>query len=191
MTDPATTALIAAGAKKLGGFAIDWVKGEPPEQLAAALAARISENDFQLLSFETLARDDGFWDFVQDVRQQFEFDDGRAGEIVRGHVGDVRGSAELDALVSRIVTLLRALLPVVVRGGSEAAGLQSALQHQDAVEIQRNLETNRQTLDEIRDAITALHRQEAAAAQGAERDGRCIRSRMAERSRARRLGAAC
>jgi tetratricopeptide (TPR) repeat protein len=155
VTDPVTTALIVAGAKKLGAFAVDWAKGGPPERLAAALAARVSENDFQLLSFESLARDDDYRDFVSDTRQQLQFDDWRAAEIVSRHVGDVRGDVEHEALVRRIVALLRALLPAVVPGGSEALGLQTALQHEDAVKTQEGLEANQQKLEAIHEAITA------------------------------------
>jgi hypothetical protein len=155
MPDPITTAFIVAGAKKLGGIAIEWLKADPPEQLVAALAGRIEENDFQLLSFDSLVHDERYLNFVSDTRQLLQFDEARAAWILRAHVDDIRGEKETDALVQRVVDLLRALLPAVV-GGREAIGLQTALQHQDATEIGRGVEANQQAIQAVQEAIGRL-----------------------------------
>jgi uncharacterized protein HemY len=149
-----------AGAKKLGSVALDWVKGDPHEQLAAALAGRVTENDFQLVRFDSLVRDEKYVNFISDTRQTFEFDEDRAAYIVRGHVGDIRGETETDALVGRVVDLLRALLPTVVER-REAIGLQTALQHQDSANVTRAVEANQQTLNSLHDAMAQLQAAEA------------------------------
>jgi hypothetical protein len=63
---------------------------------------------------------------------------------------------EFEALVTRIVTILRNLLPAVLHGGSEALSLQGALQHQDSLEVREALETNRVELSAIQEAIADL-----------------------------------
>ena len=150
------TGLVVAGIQRLGAYAVEWAKGPPPERLAAALAARMHENEFQLLSFESLVLDEEYRLLVEDVNEQLQFDDARARAILRRHIDDIRGAEETDQLVERIAELLRALLPLFASGGSKALALQTGLQHQDAAKTQRAVEQNQKALEEIHATLAGM-----------------------------------
>jgi hypothetical protein len=155
MTD-VFTPLLLTGVKRLGGYAADWVKGPAPERLAAALAARMQENEYQLLSFQSLVNDEEYRLLVEDVNEQLQFDEARAAAILRRHVDDIRGDVQTDQLVERVAALLHALLPLFASGGSKALALQTGLHHQDALKTQRALDENRKALQEIQGRLASI-----------------------------------
>ena len=78
MVDPVISAFIVAGVKRLGSTAREWAKGDATQQLAVALAGRLAEDEFRLLNFESLERDDQFRQFVEEARKTQAFDERRA-----------------------------------------------------------------------------------------------------------------
>ena len=154
--------LVVAGVERLGAFAVEWVKGPLPERVAAALAAQMHENEYQLLSFESLVHDEEYRLLVEDISEQLELDDARAASILRRHVDDIRGEEQTGQLVQNVVALLRALLTQFAAGGSKALALQTGFMHQDAVKTQRAVEENQKAIQEMQGVLAGM-----AAATGA------------------------
>lgn len=150
--DPVLIELITTGVSRLGPYAVTWAKGPVHERMAAALAGRMEENEFQLLSFDSLAKDEEYEALIEDAFKNLQLDDSRARSVLRQHVDDIRGEAETEALVGQIAALLRFLLPMFAPGGSAALALQTGLQHQEAAQGFRALE---EQLSEIHAAVRA------------------------------------
>jgi hypothetical protein len=158
------TPLVVAGVGRLGAYASGWVKGSPPERLAAALAASMDENQYQFLSFQSLVDDDEYRLLVEDANKQLRFDDARAAAILRRYVDDIRGEEQTKKLVGDVAELLRALLPLFASGGSKALALQTGLQHQDAVKAQRVLDETWKGIEQIQETLASMAAANGAAA---------------------------
>lgn len=152
--DPLLLQLIARGVARLGPYAINWAKGPLSDRLAAALAGRMEEDEYQLLSFESLANDPEYQELIEAAFQHLQLDEARAASVIHRHVDDIRGDAETSELVGRVLDLLVSLLPMFATGGSPALGLQTGLLQQESARQQRHLESK---IDELAAALEAAN----------------------------------
>jgi tetratricopeptide (TPR) repeat protein len=148
--DPITSGALAKGAARIGTFAIDWAKGPTAHRVAAGLGARLEERDFEIFNFKSLDNDERYWDFVAEFESTSAFDEARISEILRRHVVDQRGEKESAESIARVIVVMRALLPQVMKGGSPALGAASALQHQDHLDQMRELRELRESIQAVR-----------------------------------------